>query len=295
MQDTPRSQTTASGPSVYRHGGEGARSRLEELVKLRRKEIDELPAAVRFVFIRRLARSAAGGTAIVGALCLAIATLYFLGESQGELTLILLGSSVAAIPAYALAVFWGEAKLERELTRLFSPGKDVFADIDRLSRLRPIEVVRNLAESLERASIALPLIAKALLIPLTLHFLVAVLVSQGEIRLSDFDEWINISALLVGHSHLVLAFLCWRFAKKLSTSDNDVFAVFPVRNDWGRAFGITVATSAVPGLVLFAVPVIVVILTGLAFIPFMFHTIKRQIMRERATLDLEINVEKALG
>ncbi len=46
----------------------------------------------------------------------------------------------------------------------------------------------------------------------------------------------------------------------------------------------TVLVSAVPGILLFAIPPLLVAVTGVAFVPFLWIAIRRIALRERTTL-----------
>jgi hypothetical protein len=139
--------------------------------------------------------------------------------------------------------------------------------------------VRDAAHPLELASLALPLIAVSLLGPLWIHYLAASVVQHGSVAGRDFDQWIRFSLALVGHCHLVLGYLAWRFARKLCTGECHQAAA----EAW-RAWGITLASSAVPGVVLLAIPVLLVALTGAVFIPLLFGRVARTCQRERLLL-----------
>ena len=53
-----------------------------------------------------------------------------------------------------------------------------------------------------------------------------------------------------------------------------------------HAYRITVGVSAVPGVLLLALPPIIAGATGILFIPFMFASMQRRLMHERTTLEL---------
>jgi hypothetical protein len=68
--------------------------------------------------------------------------------------------------------------------------------------------------------------------------------------------------------------------RKRPTAD---LAWAPGRDGWS-AWGITIAASAFPGLALLFVPVILVAVTGVLFIPAMFRFMSLRVSRERLTL-----------
>lgn len=77
-----------------------------------------------------------------------------------------------------------------------------------------------MADEWELPSIGFPLMAIALASPLTLHFLVGALIGEA----ADYDGWIVISMAVVGHCHLILAGLAWRFARQIRRTEKPVCA-----------------------------------------------------------------------
>jgi hypothetical protein len=105
-------------------------------------------------------------------------------------------------------------------------------------------------------------------------------------QVREFDHWIQFSMVFVGHSHLVLAFLAWRFARLLR---NHPQRTSPGRSGW-FALLFTGASSAVPAGVLFfpfglGVAIGLVLATGLVFVPFSFWKIGRAAVDERRVLE----------
>ena len=70
----------------------------------------------------------------------------------------------------------------------------------------------------------------------------------------------------------------------MKRSDDDALAKMVVSNEWGKALGIAVLVAALPGVLLFCVPPLLALATGLAFIPFMYVLMRRRLMSERATI-----------
>jgi len=151
------------------------------------------------------------------------------------------------------------------------------------------------ALAIEWRSVWVPMAALALLVPLSLHYLVVAGLRAGVPDAHEFDGWISLSLLCVGHCHLVLCWQAWRFGRALREQP-DVFSVglLADRAGW-HAWGVTIASSIVAGMaVLVVVPIAgvalivvapaVVAATGLAFIPTMFIRMGRKVREERLLL-----------
>jgi hypothetical protein len=276
---------------VYRSADEALRRRRDELVCQRQLEVATLPAVVPGVYVRRSARVFASAVGIGCAAFMAIAA----AARRDGLTTILQASWLLMGGTYLLARLAAQAYVRRALERAFVPGASSSADVLRFEALTPALVVRELADRLEWRSVALPMTALALFLPLTLHYLVAGMLRASVPDGRDFDGWISLSLLFVGHCHIVLAYQAWRFARVLRGT-RDVFSVGLIadRSGW-HAWGITILSSLVAGvLLLLIVPIAgialvivapaVVAATGLAFIPTMFARMGRLIREERLLL-----------
>lgn len=235
---------------VYRDADEALRHRRDELRARRQREWAALPAAVPMVYVRRRARAMAGLVGIGGALVLALAAL----TQERGLTAILQASWLSIFGAYGLARFAARAEIDRARVESLAPTDDFAADILRLEELTAGQVVRELADRLERRSVALPMAALALLLPLTSHYVCATVFRVvGPSGARDFDGWIRLSLLFVGHCHLILAIHAWRFARTLRAT-TDALAVQKVatRSAW-TAWRTTVVSSVGAGLLMFLV------------------------------------------
>ena len=276
---------------VYRNADEALRRRRDELVCQRQLEVATLPAVVPGVYVRRSARVYAGA---VGVACAAFMAAAAAARRDG-LTTILQASWLCMGGTYFLARIAAQAHVKRVLERSFTPAASVESDVLRLEALTPALVVRELAERIEWRSVALPMTSLALFLPLSLHYLVATMLRVSAPNGHDFDGWISLSLLFVGHCHIVLAYQAWRFARVLRGT-RDVFSVGLIadRSGW-HAWGITILSSLVAGvLLLLIVPIAgialvivapaVVAATGLAFIPTMFTRMGRRIREERLLL-----------
>jgi hypothetical protein len=169
----------------------------------------------------------------------------------------------------------------------FVPTGHAAVDLARLEAADPLRRAVRLAMSWERGSAALPLVAASLLAPLSLHWLAGSALSAmggDSLHASDYGQWIGISVVIVGHAHLVLAIFCTIWAFRLRGLGTDEIRS-GVRRGWASALGWTTAASCIPGLVLVAIPPLLVVLTGIVFIPAMFHVMARIIVRERLALE----------
>jgi hypothetical protein len=276
---------------IYRSAEEATRRRRDELLQRRQLEVATLPEAVPAVYVRRRARLMAGAAGIACAVFMAVCAAF---RREG-LTTILHGSWICMLGVYLFTREAARHHVRRVLARAFSPSESPISDVDRLEELTPAAVVRELAARLEWRSVALPMTALALLLPLSLHYLVVAMLHAGVPHGRDFDGWISLSLLFVGHCHVVLAYQAWRFARRLREAE-DVFTVGLIadRSGW-QAWGVTIASSIAAGvLLLVVVPIAgialvivapaVVAATGLAFIPTMFSRMGRKVREERLLL-----------
>lgn len=127
-------------------------------------------------------------------------------------------------------------------------------------------------EALLAESWLLPAAALALLLPITLHLVVAL--ASGHAG-TDFDRWVRASAIITGLAHLMFAGLCMLRAHQLLRREP---AISP-----GKILGAVVATSCVPFVVLLAIPPVLVALTGAPLLP-LLRAMAPRIERERAEL-----------
>jgi hypothetical protein len=262
---------------AYRDDLEGARIRYQALVDRSREHDSEL-AAVANVHARRTGRAWAGATGIACAAALVPASVFaFMAERDyptGGLSALLVGSWAAMGVAYAL----GRIRGRLALASAEKPSGDVFADLARLEAERPIQDARSRASSIELRSVRLPAIAIALLLPLTTHALVGLPAASWR-----FDQWIMLSLSIVGHAHVVLAWLAARFAKRAVTTTRE--DVVPARRKamWA-AYGWTILASAIPGAILLLIPPILTAITGLVVVPLVFWLAERWVVEDRADL-----------
>jgi hypothetical protein len=140
------------------------------------------------------------------------------------------------------------------------------------SRLRATALDDALARY-ATASIALPLAGLALVMPLTLHAPFALL--DGDLR--DLEKWMVMSVVLVGHVHIALAAFCYRFATRVRAGSRALLA--PTAEAM-RALGWCTLLACAPGIILLAIPPVLVMATGLAFVPASWVVVARWYWRE---------------
>ena len=254
---------------------------------------------LRVVYARRVARSAAGLVAtVLGAVLFAytyghaaVALLSSPGprHPHGELTSLLLVAWGASIAAYFIARSIARAHLDRYLARPVTRTGDAAIDLARLETTEPRAVLRQLVPAFERWSVALPLMGLAMLAPLTIHLAVALVVGwmvpAASFDGGGYDGWILSSVVIVGHAHVVLAICGWRFAKRIQVRDRLELETRRHR-DWLRAWGFTALASAIPGALLLAIPPLLVLVTGLVFIPAAYLRMTTRVIRERVMIEL---------
>jgi hypothetical protein len=255
--------------------------RRAEVEAARRLLEPELPA-LHDLRASRMARIVSGITGIVGAVAMVFASI---GDDETAPTAILLLSGVAMI------VSWFVTRIVVELLpgrRLLSDKPEpartghLATDLAAIEARAPWPEVEAKLKVLENASISLPLIALSLLGPLTLHYPVATFLMDTTTR--DFSKWIRMSLVIVGFAHVILAFLSARFATKISETSTEDLDKIVVHRHWAATWGLTIAAGCVPGIVLLLVPPILVAITGIAFIPFMFVWTYRRLVKERAAI-----------
>jgi hypothetical protein len=120
-------------------------------------------------------------------------------------------------------------------------------------------------------SLMVPAAGVALLLPITLHMPVALLLGDGE----GFDFWVVLSLWITGLPHVVLA----------ATSAMRGYQLVAGKIAWSprRIYLATVVTACVPFVVLYAVPPVIVALTGLPCLP-LLYMMERIVVRERAEI-----------
>jgi hypothetical protein len=199
------------------------------------------------IFARRIGRIVFGGVLIAGVAYLVAAACAGLSGSPW----ILGGRDLGA--ARIIGVTWLVAALASTIARRIASRMRWAGGPDRL-----------FAESMMA-----PAMGIALLLPITLHLPVVLLLSDA----AAFDTWVVASMWITALPHAVFAFACAVRAYQLVAD----------RTAWSPngVYVMTLVTSCVPFVVLYAVPPALVAVTALPFIP-MMRAMERIVVRERA-------------
>jgi hypothetical protein len=268
----------------------------QRLVELRERRAGEAFAidVVQRVAARRLGRAVGGGVALVfalGVFAVGLASLFEAGadaKSAHELATVLLVIAWGAGIVTALGSRWiGRLVLAVTLDAPLRFSGNVAADLASLQTRDPLDASTARAARWERASAALPIAAVSLLAPLTIHWLVwssLSLASEGKVSFDDFGQWIAWSAVLVGHAHLavLVGALQWAFSLRAKPTAE-------LRRSLHKRWGITLLVASglacIPGIVLLAIPPILVAVTGLVFMPAMYWMTAFVVHRERFAIE----------
>jgi hypothetical protein len=274
--------------SLYRDGTEALRQEAQRLGKRHRAAIEALRKPAEPVFVARCGRVAAGRVMLGGVVALIATGLVIAfaldgmgsaGLEQGVLTAILLGTWPAAGLACLVARAWARRSFERRMLSPLDPTADVHADLDRARRFDPGQHAMRMLGAMEAGSMAPLLSGVTTLLPLTLHFFAGLLLGA---EIEDYDTWIAISGVAVGHCHLILGVRAWLHGKRLATMSTMALVHRDPSPGW-KTYGIVLASSLFPGVLLMFVPVILVAVTGL-FIPLIYGWSVRRIADERDAL-----------
>lgn len=275
----------------YRDDEGGLRFRREELLVLRRGEVEAATEELVAIYARRIARVAGGATAIAGASCITFMSgLAYAAQALLDVRLFAdqppvtktLVATVLLVPV-VMATAWQAARrrIREALAAAVEATSDVRHDVTRLEHAPPLADLTARVDSLELTSVWVPLMGWALAAPLSMHLALAIGLGWVSLdRLEQFDWWILVSLVLMGIGHGVLCVMTVRFARRLhawrSTSEKDAPSVWTPYH-W------TMAGACLPGIVLYLVPPLIAAVTSL-FIPVMLTVIKERIFSERTAL-----------
>lgn len=204
-------------------------------------------------------------------------------------TEILASTWLAALVSARIASLTAARALRRRVDALLAPTGDPLTDLARREPGGARSYIAQRVHHLEQASLILPLIALCLLAPLTLHLIVGVGFLGASAK--QFNGWILLSLVLVGHAHAALVILAVRHIAAVRWA-LDTGA--PLRGGSRGLLALlwTVAVSTVPGAMLLFVPPLLVAATGALFVPWVFHWAARRAYVERALLVEETGEEQ---
>ena len=262
---------------MYRNHIVAARYRQKDLS--REGGIDTLAPEIRRVGARRLARIWSAGVALASlvAMLFHFAFTIHLETLSAYVVGAWVGGGLAYVVVRLVAPWW----LGRRVRRAYATTGDIFFDMGRFEAQHPRDYVLGRAHRLERLSFQLPLVALALVAPLSIHFVVGMLFF--DVSFAGFGNWILTSAALVGHAHLILAlFGVFHVVRVQRELDAGVHVSGASRGMVALVW--TVGASAIPGLVLLCIPPLLVALTGLLFVPWAFQWVSSAALIERTAL-----------
>ena len=167
----------------------GALARRRELLSNRRDDFVEMPEAIRRTYVARWGRIGGGvAAALVASVFLALTVLQQIvpplgswlyglaeellpGRRPAVLVTLFVGAWLAGGFAWILARACAERAFARLTTEAALPSDDVNRDIERLAHVTPASIGQKHALRIEGASVGLPMLALALLLPPTAVYL----------------------------------------------------------------------------------------------------------------------------
>ena len=122
------------------------------------------------------------------------------------------------------------------------------------------------------AGVVMPVVGLCLFLPLTLQAPFVFLINWGP----SSEIWVLFSAVLVGHVHV---FVAWRMAQAARRMLRGEPAT-----GWGRIWLESIGVACIPGILLYALPPVLVAVTGVAF-PLLYGWMRRLAATQRALVD----------
>lgn len=224
--------------------------RLSSIVRAEVSVTDPVRVDSSSIFARRAGRIAASVVLLVGAYVMVATAWHTANDRYGYHSV----SRLHALPI--LSFTWGTAAVVAAVVQGV------------VLMLRPAWQPRRLFA----AGLIMPTIAGALVLPITLHALVALALG---VTATGFDDWVWWSVIVTGFTHVVFASLCVVRVRRLL---DDGPAMPPL-----RVFGYTVVASCVPFVLLCGIPPVFVALTALPLVP-VLGWMQPWVARERAEL-----------
>jgi hypothetical protein len=272
----------------YRNEDFGAALRLEGLLEQRGAEVDQAASELGGLYARRIARTAAGTAMLAGFITMVFESLrtYLVDRTLDHAEPLLLGSWAAGALVYGVTYALMRLRFPGTLLPTVDLGHGPRADMERVEAAAPAREARAKIDRLEQDSVAFPMMGVALLAPLTLHWLVMVALPSAldhhrPLGATSFGSWIGMSLVIVGHCHVAVAALAWRFAKRVRALSTLELSV--ARHGGWSAYGWTLVSS-LPVAILLLIPTTLVAITGVFFIPGMFALMHKRLLAERVML-----------
>ena len=286
--------------AAYRSDDETLREKIRELRRQYLQELFDLSPIFFNIYKHRMGRIWAGLAGVLGAAWLVLNVLHSClwlntGPSDWSFSFMLFGAVLFPLVAYFLSQLFVGRILLRKLLLPYRYEGDAHLIIEQLKNFSVQQKAENATKALERLSIAMPLVALSLLAPLTIHMIVSLLFVSAPGWSSGFSVWILGSFIMVGHCHLLLAWLSWRYCSRVSSATVEEFTLLSGCG-W-RAFGYVVASSFLSGIFLgffFPVLMLVVGVTGILFIPAMFGWARNALAFERTELELVLDLKQVI-
>lgn len=172
--------------------------------------------------------------------------------------------------------------LDAELRRLYWSNCEPLMSLNRFDVMTPRAYVLARIRHLEGASFSLPLISLSLYFPLLVHGAIGWLFLDASLH--SFGAWMLISSMIVGHAHLVLAFFSSFHVIKVQQELDDKTRIAGASRGF-VALVWTVGASALPGILFLCIPPIIVALTGVLFIPSLYHWCAKRALKERLLIE----------
>jgi hypothetical protein len=164
-----------------------------------------MPHAIRRVYVARRARTAASfAIALVGTAMLVIAAkpawAAYLAKGLPGINPAVLCTAVIAMWLVGLFTYFAaravdEHRFAVQMSKLVMPGKDVNADVERLSHENPDQAARDMAHRLEVRSATLPVLAASVLLPVTALYIAATYRAGGWPVIAEFEASVAAHAM----------------------------------------------------------------------------------------------------
>lgn len=195
--------------------------------------------------------------------------------------LLLVGTWLAMVVVFALKLLLTRWTAARDVRRSLRGTEDLFADLLQLDAGGPRGAILRELQRMEKGSFVLPVVALSLLVPLTMHYIIGT--SLLDVRPEGFNHWVLLSLILVGHAHITLLIMSVVHVSRVSSEVQEgIGACGLARGFWALLW--TITASAIPGAVFLFVPPVLVALTGLVFVPWMFLWVSYRTRTERRLL-----------